>query len=112
MVSGESNGMKLDEDRIKTARRITKDGETTIKLCDDVYMKAKFTIDPSKKLKTIDYTFTEGMNKDKTALGIYEIDGDTVKFCFALPDKERPTEFSAKEDSHQVLSVWKKAKTD
>src|SRR5262249_60089334 len=79
MVSGERNGEAIPEDVAKTGKRVSKDGETTVSFGENVLMKAKFTIDPSKKPKTIDYEFTEGMNKGKKALGIYEIDGDTVK---------------------------------
>jgi hypothetical protein len=43
-------------------------------------------------------------------LGIYELDGDTVKFCFGGPGKERPTEFTTKEGSMRTLSVWKRDK--
>ncbi len=110
MVSGERNGEAIPEDFVKTGKRVSKDGETTVTFGDNVLMRAKYTLDPSKKPKAIDYEITEGMNKGKKALGIYEIDGDTVKFCFAGPDMERPTDFSAKADSGRVLSVWKKAK--
>jgi uncharacterized protein (TIGR03067 family) len=94
----------------KTGKRIAKNGETTIEIGGRVFFKAKFRIDPTKKPKTIDYTMTEGPTKGKTQLGIYELDGDTVKFCFAAPGKERPTEFTAAEGSHRTLSVWKRKK--
>ena len=42
--------------------------------------------------------------------GIYELDGDTVRFCLAPADKDRPTDFTAKEGSGRMLSVWKRAK--
>ena len=42
--------------------------------------------------------------------GIYEIDGDNYKVCFAPPGKDRPKEFSSKGDEGLTLSVWKKAK--
>jgi uncharacterized protein (TIGR03067 family) len=110
MVSGEANGQSLPEDAVKGGKRVAKDGETTITLGGKVYLKAKFTIDPTKKPKAIDYTMTEGPTKGKTHLGIYELEGDTVKFCFAAPGKDRPTEFTAKEGSDQTLSVWKRDK--
>jgi len=50
----------------------------------------------------------EGATKGKTQLGIYELDGDKVKFCFAAPGKDRPTEFTADAGSLQTLSVWKR----
>jgi uncharacterized protein (TIGR03067 family) len=110
MVSGEANGASMPEATVKTGKRVAKDGETTITIGGQVYFKAKFTIDPTKKPRAIDYTMTEGPTKGKTHLGIYELDGDTVKFCFAAPGKDRPTEFTAKEGSEQTLSVWKRVK--
>jgi uncharacterized protein (TIGR03067 family) len=85
MVSGESSGFSLPEDTVKTGKRVCKDGETTITMSGKVYFKAEVTIDPAKKPKAIDYEMTEGPTKGKTHLGIYELDGDTVKFCFAAP---------------------------
>jgi uncharacterized protein (TIGR03067 family) len=110
MVSGEANGFTLPKETVESGKRVAKDGETTVTIGGQVYFKAKFTIDPTKKPKTIDYTMTEGPTKGKTQLGIYELEGDTVKFCFAAPGQERPTEFTAKEDSQRTLSVWKRDK--
>jgi uncharacterized protein (TIGR03067 family) len=110
MVSGERDGQKLPEELVKTGKRSSKDGETSVTLNDMVIMKAKFTVDPSKKPKEIDYTITDGAEKGKMRLGIYEIDGDTVKFCFGAPGDKRPTDFTAKEGSDRTLSVWKRNK--
>jgi uncharacterized protein (TIGR03067 family) len=111
MESGEANGQALPPDLVKTGKRAVKGDETTVSIGDRVYMKAKFTIDPGKKPKQIDYTVTnEGPNKGKTVKGIYELDGDKVKFCFGGPDKDRPTDFSAPADSGRTYSVWKRVK--
>jgi uncharacterized protein (TIGR03067 family) len=110
MVSGELNGATIPEAMVKTGKRIAKDGETTIYFGKQLNFKAKFRIDPAKKPKAIDYTMTAGPTKGKTHLGIYELDGDTVKFCFAAPGKDRPTDFTAKEGSQQTFSVWKRLK--
>ena len=110
MVSAEANGLSLPKETVESGKRVAKDGETTITIGGQVYFKAKFTIDPTKKPKAIDYKMTEGPTKGKTHLGIYELDGDTVKFCFAAPDKDRPTDFTAKEGSQRTLSVWKRDK--
>jgi uncharacterized protein (TIGR03067 family) len=110
MVSGEASGQALPAESIKTMKRVAKDGVTTITSGETVFFTAKYTIDPTKKPKMIDYTMTAGPTKGKTHLGIYELDGDTVKFCFAAPGKDRPTEFKAPADSERTLSVWKRAK--
>jgi uncharacterized protein (TIGR03067 family) len=110
MVSGEADGQAMPAELVKTGKRIAADGETTISIGGQVYFKAKFSADPAKKPKAIDYTMTEGPTKGKTQLGIYELDGDTVKFCFAAPGKDRPTEFTAPAGSQRTLSVWKRDK--
>jgi uncharacterized protein (TIGR03067 family) len=110
MVSGEASGQAMPAEMVKTGKRAAKDGETVVTFGGRVYFKAKYTVDPTKKPKTIDYTMTEGPTKGKTHLGIYEVNGDTVKFCFAAPEKDRPTEFTAKEGSGWTLSVWKRDK--
>ena len=108
MVSGEANGFAMPEQAVKSGKRTAKDGETTITIGGQVYFKAKYSINPTKKPMEIDYMMTEGPTKGKTHLGIYELDKDMVKFCFAAPGKDRPTEFSAKEGSQRTLSVWKR----
>jgi uncharacterized protein (TIGR03067 family) len=110
MVSGEANGVSMPKEAVNSGKRVAKDGEVTITIAGQVYFKAKFSIDPTKKPKAIDYTMLEGTTKGKTHLGIYELDGDTVKFCFAAPGKERPTDFTAKEGSQRTSSVWKRVK--
>ena len=110
MVSGEANGQAMPKDMVSDGKRVAKDGETSISFGGQIFFKAKFTVDPTKKPKTIDYVMTEGLTKGKIQFGIYELDGDTVKFCFAAPGKDRPTEFAAKEGSQCTLSVWKRDK--
>jgi uncharacterized protein (TIGR03067 family) len=73
-------------------------------------MKSKFTIDPTRKPKAIDFVGLEGPATGQKLHGIYELDGDTVRFCLAPADKDRPTDFTAKEGSGRMLSVWKRAK--
>jgi uncharacterized protein (TIGR03067 family) len=108
MASGERDGQPVPDDLRKGFKRVVKDDVTTVMANGQAYMKAKFTLDPAKKPKTIDYTLLDGPNKDKKVLGIYELDGDTVKFCFGNPDQERPKEF--KSDAGRTVSVWKKDK--
>jgi uncharacterized protein (TIGR03067 family) len=110
MVSGEADGQSLPKEFVKSGKRVAKDGVTSITMGGTVFFQAKFTIDPAKKPKAIDYAMTEGPTKGKTHLGIYELDGDTVKFCFAAPGAARPTEFTAPAGSRRTLSVWKRDK--
>jgi uncharacterized protein (TIGR03067 family) len=110
MVSGEASGMPMPAEMVATGKRVAKAGEVAITFDGQLYFKAKFTIDPSKTPKTINYSMTEGPTKGKTHLGIYELDGDTVKFCFAAPGKPRPNDFTADQGSERTLSIWKREK--
>jgi len=108
MVSGEIDGTAMVEQQLKAMKRVAKDGVTTVTMSGQTFMKAKFSVDPAKKPKTIDYTVVEGPTKGKMQYGIYELDDDTVKFCFSSPGKDRPSDFTTKAGSGRTLSVWKK----
>jgi len=73
---------------------------------------AKYKLDPAKKPKTIDVLPTDGLDKDKTIEGIYEIKGEELTVCVAKPGSPRPTEFASKAGSGHVLFVLKKAKPE
>ena len=111
MVSGSADGTAMPDAMRETAKRVCKDDETTVTVGGQLFMKAKFTIDPSRKPKTIDYQMIDGPTKGKKQLGIYELQGDTVKFCFGSPGSERPPDFTSKQGDGRTLSVWKRKKT-
>jgi uncharacterized protein (TIGR03067 family) len=110
MVSGSANGEAMPEEMRKGMKRLCKGDEITVMMGENVFLKAKLTLDPSKKPKTIDYEMTEGYTKGKKQLGIYELNGDTFKACFNSPGAERPTEF--KSGDGLTLSEWKRKKTE
>ena len=68
------------------------------------------TLDPGRKPKAINTWDAEGEHKDKTLPGIYEIDGDTMKVCFAMPGKDRPTEFTTMKGSGFLYIEYKRQK--
>jgi uncharacterized protein (TIGR03067 family) len=110
MVSGQRDGQAFPENLLTSFKRVAKGDETTVTMGDQIFLKAKFALDPSKKPKTIDYSVTGGPYAGKTQLGIYECDGDQVKFCFSTPGKNRPTDFTTKQNDGRTLSTWKRAK--
>jgi uncharacterized protein (TIGR03067 family) len=70
-----------------------------------------YKIDPTKKPKTLDITFSTGANDGVTMLGVYELDGDTYKVCLpTAPGAERPKELASKEGSGLVFEVFKRIK--
>jgi uncharacterized protein (TIGR03067 family) len=84
-LDGKKAELKLTKDKFSMTMS---DGQTKA-------FKGTVKIDAVSKPKRIDFTIEEG---DKfvgdTARGIYELDGDTLKWCSSHPGKEdRPTEF-------------------
>ena len=82
-----------------------------IKADDKIVAAGTAKRDPSKNPHTVDSTYTEGPDKGKTFKGIYQRDGDTMKFCRpGSPEDQRPTEFKTTADSGGFVSVYKRAK--
>jgi uncharacterized protein (TIGR03067 family) len=111
VVSVEVDGNPLAEGEAKKLTVTnTADGKWTLESDGQTIAQGTSTIDPTKQPKTLDFTVTEGPNKDKTSLGIYEITADTRRLCYAPPDKDRPAEFSAKAGTGFVLVQFKREK--
>jgi len=103
MVSGEEEGKKLPEDRVKKARLVIKGNEHLVQVGSDT-LKGTHKVDTASKPYTIDAMDTEGRFKGKPMLGIYELDGDQFKVCFNHPGKARPKDFA----SGDLLHIWKR----
>jgi uncharacterized protein (TIGR03067 family) len=86
-----------------------------IKRGDQTMIQGTFKLEPSKKPTEIDMKITEDQNgkqKGKTALGIYTLDGDTLKWCVADPGTtERPKDFSAPPDTKIMFITLKREKS-
>jgi uncharacterized protein (TIGR03067 family) len=109
-VSIEAAGQKVtDEDKIKSRKLTTKGEKYTLKVGDET-VQGTIEINPTKKPKTIDAKADSGTNKGKTLLGIYELDGDSLKICLALPGKDRPAAFATAAENGQQLVVYKREK--
>jgi uncharacterized protein (TIGR03067 family) len=101
-----SEGFTIPDDDAQALFRTVKDRDYTVSRYDRVVGKGTFTIDATKKPKTIDAIPSTGAAKGKPLLGIYEIDDKTFKVCFAVPGKPRPTDFTAGEGSGCTLTIW------
>jgi uncharacterized protein (TIGR03067 family) len=68
---------------------------------------ATFMVDQQKKPKSIDLTLSE-----KRVQGIYEIDGDTLRWCLHPVGERpsRPTGFSSTANNRQSIEVWKRVR--
>ncbi len=93
------------------ATKLVYDGNKwMIQVGDKTVVTGIFKIDSSKNPKEIDIMDESGAKNDKTKLGIFELDGDTYKYCLAPAGKPRPTEFTSKAGSGHTLGVSKREK--
>jgi uncharacterized protein (TIGR03067 family) len=112
-ISAENNGYRASEEDLKGTVWIRDaDGKWTMRRDGKTVVEwAVQKIDATNNPKTIDIEITAGGYKGVVYLGIYELEGDTLRICFALPDRdERPTEFSATQGSIRALSEFKRVK--
>ena len=109
-ASVEAGGKEVPADALKGVTVTFNGDKYTVKNGDAVIQTATQKPDPSKSPKTLDVTVTDGPNKGTVILGIYEIDGDTLKVCFDPEGKKRPTEFKTVADSQVTLVVHKRVK--
>jgi uncharacterized protein (TIGR03067 family) len=105
-VSHVQDGKALPADEIKGVTVVIDAAGKWDALKDGTSMlKGSVKLDPSKSPRAADWTIDAF---DMTALGIYEVDGDTWKHCFAVG--KRPTEFASKEGSGVTYVVLKRVK--
>jgi uncharacterized protein (TIGR03067 family) len=107
MVSCIRDGSPLDERMLKTGRRIARNGETQVLFGKQPFLQARFTVDRTQKPMTMDYLITSGASKGKAQLGMYELDGETLKLIFAAPDRPRPTGFETAAGDGKTFTIWK-----
>jgi uncharacterized protein (TIGR03067 family) len=108
--SSVTGGDELPADHLKMFVVTFEGDKHTVKKGDEVIQVGTQKIDPSKSPKTIDVTMVEGPHKGTVMLGIYEIDGDTLKVCFDPEGKTRPTEFKSPPGSKNFVNVHKRVK--
>lgn len=105
VISAEKDG-KVDEQR-KGAKVLYR-GDTFTRIMPMGNANGTFKLDPSSNLKSMNITYLEGREKGQTWAGIYSLEGDTLKLCYAAVGKPRPSEFTCKEGSGQVLILLKR----
>lgn len=107
VVSGEDDGKNLARKDVKgTEVVITADKITVMENGKKRVMTYK--LDPDKKPRHIDLTTVEGSDEGKMAPGIYDLDANRLRICFAEPGGERPKDFDPKKGSKEMRFVMRR----
>jgi uncharacterized protein (TIGR03067 family) len=107
--TAELAGKMFPDEVRKTIKLVVKDDKYTVTIGKDVD-QGTVKLNSTAKPKELDITGTDGPNKGKTILAIYERDGDTLRICYDLSGKNRPTEFKTKEGTQLFLVTYKREK--
>lgn len=105
-----------NEAKEEDARKLTvvngEDGSWSLSSEGKEISQGTSVIDPAPKLKTIDFTITEGEGKGNQYLGVYELGEHTRKMCFAGPGEARPTELTSTAGSQRILVTFQRETED
>jgi uncharacterized protein (TIGR03067 family) len=107
--SAELGGQKFPDEIRKTIKLVVKSDKYTVTVGNQVDQGA-VKLNPSAKPKAMDITGTDGPNKGKTIPAIYERNGDTLRVCYNLSGKSRPTEFKSETGTQLFLVTYKREK--
>lgn len=105
-VSAELSGKSFPDEVLKTIKMVVK-GDKFLVTVGDSPDSGELKFNNTAKPKTIDILGTEGPNKGKTFLAIFERDGDTMRMCYDLSGAARPKEFKTAENTQLFLVTYK-----
>ena len=108
--AAELAGKKYPDEVRKSIRLVIKDDTYAVTVGEAPPDRGTIKLDPSATPKAIDVTGTEGPNKGKTILAIYELSGDTLRICYDLSGKSRPTEFKTEPNTKLFLVTYQREK--
>ena len=107
----ELGGQAFPDQVLKTMKLVVKGDAYTVTV-GEATDKGTVKLDAAAKPKAIDIVGTDGPNKGKTILAIYKRDGDTLKVCYDLSGKKRPTEFKTTKGTQLFLVTYKREASD
>jgi uncharacterized protein (TIGR03067 family) len=105
-ATAELGGQTFPDEVRKSIKLVVKDDKYTVTEGPAVD-QGNLKLNPNSTPKELDIIGTDGPNKGKTFLAIYEREGDTLRICYDLSGKSRPTEFKSTKGTLQFLVIYK-----
>jgi uncharacterized protein (TIGR03067 family) len=109
LTSGVSKGEAMPEAEARTILLRLSNGKYGARVSGQVD-QGTYTVDASKSPKQLTLVGTNGPNKGKKMLAIYELDNGNLKVCYDLSGKAFPEKFESKSGTDSFLAVYRKAK--
>ena len=103
-------GGKMFPDELRKTIRLEIKGDRYLVMVGSQPDRGTGKLDPSARPKALDITGIEGPNKGRTIPAIYERKGDSLRVCYNLGGKDRPTEFKSATGSALFLVEYRRHK--
>ena len=107
-VTAELSGGKFPDDVRKTIK-LKIEGNVYTATVGDVVDTGTVSVNTKSEPRTMDIVGTDGPNKGKTFQAVYEMNSDTLRICYDLSGKSRPTEFKTTAGSQLYLVTYKRS---
>lgn len=108
-VSVTINGERVNA-KVFSADRMLIKNKAFVQKAGGKTVAGTFELDASKSPPHIDEESPGPEEQPIKSVGIYELDGDTLKVCYAVAPKARPRAFKAEEGSFQALVIYHRVK--
>ena len=104
-------GKKIPDEETKLIEIAVTGDRLVVKEKDKTVAEYKIKLDATQKPRVLDMTVTAGEDKNKTAPGIYVLEGDSFKIAMDEEFKQRPASFDEKDTKTcSVIALKRKAK--
>ncbi|EAQ78706.1 hypothetical protein DSM3645_07935 [Blastopirellula marina DSM 3645] len=110
LSGGEADGNVLSQAELKDGKLEIQGDHYTVMLAEIGKLEGTQKLGVAEDVKTIDATNETNGEKEKTCLGIYEVNGDEFRVILAPAGEARPTKFETAPGSGQWMHVWKRVK--
>ncbi len=108
-VSFERDGSSASAEELKKIKLIIDvEGKTTSLIDGKVFLAGASAVDPTQDPMTFDVSYTEGVSKGRSTLGIFRIEDGLLTICRRSPGQPRPSEFASTNGSGQILISYKR----
>jgi len=108
-VKAELGGQPLSEAVLKMITLKLTNGKYEV-FVGEAPDRGTYVVDSSTKPKSMTVNGTDGPNQGKTFPSIYELEGDSLRICYDLSGKKRPTEFKSVPGTKLYLVTYARKK--
>ena len=88
----EENGKKMSAGDLKGRTLFIGVDAFIVRNGTSIVQAGNLSLDPGRKPKTVNAIVKQGEHKGDIMLGIYTLDGDTLKVCYDAQEQDRPKE--------------------